>query len=42
MEGDGPDDNLPEEAKAMIHDEVGKDPFIRDKGNVERIALAAR
>ena len=42
MEGDGLDDNLPEEAKAMIHDEVGKDPFIRDKGNVERIALAAR
>lgn len=42
MEGDGLDDNLPEAAKAMIHDEVGKDPFIRDKGNVERIALAAR
>lgn len=40
MEGDGLDDNLPEEAKAMIHDEVGKDPFIRDKGNVERITLA--
>jgi hypothetical protein len=40
MEGDGLDDNLPEEAKAMIHEQVGKDPFIRDKGNVERIALA--
>ena len=42
MEGDGLDDTLPEEAKAMIHDEVGKDPFIRDKGNVERITLAAK
>jgi hypothetical protein len=42
MEGDGLDDNLPDGAKAMIHEEVGKDPFIRDKGNVERIALAAR
>ena len=34
------DDELPEEAAAMIHEEVGKDPFIRDKGNVERIAMA--
>lgn len=42
MEGDGLDDTLPEEAKAMIHEEVGKDSFIRDKGNVERIALAAK
>lgn len=42
MEGDGLDDNIPDDAKAMIHEEVGKDPFIRDKGNVERIALVAR
>ena len=42
MEGDGLDDNIPDEAKAMIHEEVGKDSFIRDKGNVERIALAAK
>lgn len=34
------DNELPEEAVAMIHEEVGKDPFIRDKGNVERIAMA--
>ena len=34
------DDALPQEASAMIHEEVGKDPFIRDKGNVERITLA--
>ena len=33
---------IPEEARDMIHDEVGKDPFIRDKGNVERITLAAK
>lgn len=42
MEGDGLDDNIPDDAKAMIHEEVGKDPFIRDKGNVERITLAAK
>lgn len=37
----GVDDELiPEEARAMIHDEVGKDPFIRDTGNVERIVMA--
>jgi hypothetical protein len=41
-EDDGEEEELPEEAVAMIHEEVGKDPFIRDKGNVERIALAAR
>jgi hypothetical protein len=34
------DDELPKEAVAMIYEEVGKDPFIRDKGNVERIKLA--
>lgn len=39
-EDDGEDDELPPEAAAMIHEEVGKDPFIRDKGNVERITLA--
>ena len=39
-EGDGADDPLPEGAVAMIHEEVGKDPFIRDTGNVERIARA--
>lgn len=39
-EGDGEEEPLPEEAAAMIHEEVGKDPFIRDKGNIERITLA--
>lgn len=39
-ESDGEDDDLPKEAVAMIHEEVGKDPFIRDTGNVERIAMA--
>ncbi len=34
------DEPIPEEARAMIHDEVGKDPFIRDTGNVERIVMA--
>lgn len=38
-ESDDDEDDLPEDALAMIHDEVGKDPFIRDTGNVERITM---
>lgn len=37
---DGDEEELPEEARAMIHEEVGKDPFMRDKGNIERIVMA--
>jgi hypothetical protein len=37
---DGEEEEIPEEARAMIHDEVGKDPFMRDKGNIERIVMA--